>query len=187
MANELDLVEKAKKGNDEAFAALVSRYEAYVYNLAYRLLNDPALADDASQEAFIRAWKGLPSCRGEARFSTWMYWITYRACMDILGRRQDRLVLEVPAEAVDQGPGPPEVVEAREEAKRVWEAVAALPDKYRSVLVLFYLNRLSYAEIAHVLDGATSREKWTPGKLVKFAGTWKNALPAPGRRGSAGR
>ncbi len=149
MANELDLVEKAKKGNDEAFAALVSRYEVYVYNLAYRLLNDPALADDASQEAFIRAWKGLPSYRGEARFSNWMYRITYRACMDILGRRQDRLVLEVPAETVDQGPSP--LVEAREEAKRVWEAVAALPDKYRSVLVLFY-NRLSYAEIAHVLE-----------------------------------
>ena len=84
MADEL--VRAAAGGDEDAFAQLVALHEKKVYNLALRMCGDPEDAWDAAQEAFLSAWRGLPSFRGEAGFSTWLYRLTSNAAIDQLRR-----------------------------------------------------------------------------------------------------
>ena len=81
---------QAKSGDQEAFGCLVRAYEKRVFALTRRLCVDPSDAEEAAQDAFLAVWQGLPSFRGEARFSTWLYRLTVNACTDILRRRQRR-------------------------------------------------------------------------------------------------
>ena len=67
------LVAQAQQGDQAAFEQLVRRHQRYVFNVAYRVLGDSAEAEDVTQEAFVRAWRGLPGFRGQARFTTWLY------------------------------------------------------------------------------------------------------------------
>ena len=85
-----DLVERAQGGDREAFGALVLAHQQFVYNLAWRALGDAHEAQDAAQEAFLRAWQALPSFRGQAQFRTWLYRIVTNVCLDHLRRRQAR-------------------------------------------------------------------------------------------------
>jgi RNA polymerase sigma-70 factor (ECF subfamily) len=150
------LVRRAQRGDEEAFAELVTRHQRYVYNLAYRLLRGTDEAEDLAQEAFLRAWRGLSSFRGEARFTTWLYRIVTNLCYNRLAHLR-RQLLEADGEDVDALPSstykdPPAAVEAAERRAFLQRQIAALPDKYRLVITLFYLQAFSYKEIAQVLD-----------------------------------
>jgi RNA polymerase sigma-70 factor (ECF subfamily) len=161
---ELDdrtLAKRAQRGDQKAFAALVTRHQRYVYNLAYRLLRDAQEAEDLAQEAFLRAWRGLPGFRGAAeaggaRFTTWLYRIVTNLCYNRLpGLRrqlaqQDEEMLE--RVAAPSAHTPAAQLEAGERRARVQAAIEALPDKYRMVVSLYYLQEQSYQEIADVLD-----------------------------------
>lgn len=81
-----ELVRAAAGGDEDAFAQLVALHEKKVYNLALRMCGNPEDAWDAAQEAFLSAWRGLPSFRGEAGFSTWLYRLTSNAAIDLLRR-----------------------------------------------------------------------------------------------------
>ena len=81
-----ELVRAAAGGDEEAFAQLVGLYEDKVYSLALRMCGSPEDAADAAQEAFLSAWRALPSFRGEAGFSTWLYRLTANASIDLLRR-----------------------------------------------------------------------------------------------------
>src|SRR5690348_10177334 len=85
---EGQLVEASQAGDQEAFAQLVQRYQSLVFNLSLRLVNDYDEASEITQEAFLAAWQGLPGFRGEARFSTWLYRITYHCGMRQLEKRK---------------------------------------------------------------------------------------------------
>jgi RNA polymerase sigma-70 factor (ECF subfamily) len=150
------LVREAQRGDQEAFATLVTRHQRYVYNLAYRLLRDVDEAADLTQEAFFRAWRGLSSFRGNAKFTTWLYRIVTNLCYNRLPGLQ-RQIAEVDADSAhtlaqpaDQTP--PVAVEQREERAWLHRQIAALPNKYQLVITLFYLQELSYQEIAQVLN-----------------------------------
>ena len=82
------LVTRAQRGEQDAFRVLVERYQKLVYTLALRMLNVPADAEDAAQEAFLSAWKALPRFRMDAKFSTWLYRLTVNAATDVLRRRR---------------------------------------------------------------------------------------------------
>lgn len=118
MADEL--VRAAAGGDEDAFAQLVALHEKKVYNLALRMCGDPEDAWDAAQEAFLSAWRGLPSFRGEAGFSTWLYRLTSNAAIDLLRRnRRQRGEASLDDEnlgidAVDRTPSPQEQAEASE-------------------------------------------------------------------------
>src|SRR5690242_818447 len=75
--DEDQLVKASQQGNQDAFAILVQRHQHRVFNLSLRLIQDYDEASEITQEAFLSAWQGLPSFRGEARFSTWLYRIAY--------------------------------------------------------------------------------------------------------------
>jgi RNA polymerase sigma-70 factor (ECF subfamily) len=122
--------------------------------VAYRVLGDYAEAEDATQEAFVRAWRGLPSFRSQAQFTTWLYRIVHNLCLSRLPGLQRELLQTEPLEDVVSSPAPcpSALFEAREQVAFLHAELNRLPETYRVVLTLRYLQNLSYDEIATVLN-----------------------------------
>jgi len=150
------LARRAQRGDQEAFAELVTRHQRYVYNLAYRLLRDTHEAEDLAQEAFLRAWRGLPGFRNESQFTTWLYRIVTNLCYNRLpGLR--RQLAQADEETLEHVSAPAAhslraLYETGERQARVQAAIDTLPTKYKLVVTLYYLQEQSYQEIADVLD-----------------------------------
>ena len=161
MPGERELVQQAKAGDRAAFAGLVSAYEGKIYNLALRYLGSREDAMDASQEVFLRVFRFLPGFQEESVFSTWIYRIGVNVCKDMLHRRLKRAEqpLEVPDEE-DEG-RPVDVPDLRYDPERIMEgvelrqalsdAILALPEQQREIIILRDIRGLSYEEIALAL------------------------------------
>ncbi len=151
------LVQASQQGDQDAFALLVQRHQRFVFNLSFRILQDYEDARESTQEAFLLAWQGLPSFRGEARFATWLYRIAYHCCLRQIERRKREQILQTVMEAEQtlKGRKPErqveEVLEQRERQAAVREQMERLPARYRIVLILRHLQEMSYEEIAEVL------------------------------------
>lgn len=152
------LVMRAQRGEQEAFRVLVERYQSLVYTLALRMTDNADDASDVAQEAFLKAWKGLPRFRMDAGFSTWLYRLTVNAATDLLRRRQKRqeeLSLddeEQPIAPVDPAPSPRQQVEQQERREILRRCISQLSEHHRRILLLREVNGLDYAEIGRVLD-----------------------------------
>jgi len=151
LVDDPTLVAETLSGQPDAFATLVERYDRAVYHLAYRTLRDQEEARDVAQEAFFKAYRSLRTFKPEAKFSTWLFAITYHACCDRLSRRKRYSGEEFP-ERADTAPGPESEAIANDEAQRLRAAIAALPEKYRTVITLYHLQGRQYDEIAKVLE-----------------------------------
>lgn len=156
-------LERAKAGDKEAFAFLVEAYQLAVYNLAYRMLGDPAEAEEAAQETFLRAYRRLSSFKPEKKFSTWLLSIASHYCIDQLRRQRFTwLSLEgLPPWQEISGPRPhPEEEALRQETREeVQVLLEKLPGPYRAVTILRYWHELSYEEIAAVMGTTESAIK----------------------------
>lgn len=151
---EETLLIQAQSGDRNAYGELVSRCYPAVIRVVYRLCGDVQLAEDAAQEAFIRAWVRLPEFQSRAPFSHWLYRIAVNTALDTLR--------EKPQESLDdeanvgrltgKTPNPEAAVIERERADTVQNAVKALPEAARTVLVLREYGGLSYDEIASTLN-----------------------------------
>lgn len=148
------LVARARQNDPAAFEQLVRRHQRYVFNVAYRVLGDAIEAEDVTQEAFVRAWRGLPGFREQARFTTWLYRITQNLCLNRLPKLRRELLQVEPFEDMrdDAAPSPPDLFEAQEQMAFLHTELRRMPEKYRLVLSLRYLQHLSYEEIAAALD-----------------------------------
>lgn len=155
---EQELVRAAAGGDTEAFERLVRTYENKIYHLALRMCSSADEAEDIAQEAFLAAWRGLPSFRGEAGFATWLYRLTSNAAIDYLRRQKKQrgdMSLddeELGLDAVDSGPSPQETAEGSELRSAVAAGLNQLSEGHRQVLVLREIQGLSYEEIASVLE-----------------------------------
>ena len=149
---EAGLIEQARQGDRSAFGELVRRHYDSVMNVVYRFCGDPQLAEDAAQEAFIRAWVNLPSFEPRSSLRNWLYRIAVNAALDVLRRKPEGSVEEEASMVTDQAPGPEETLLRKEQAEMLQQAMRALPEASRSVLVLREYGELSYQEIAGVLD-----------------------------------
>jgi len=159
---ELELVVLAKAGDQDAFEQLVRDNEKRIYNLVLRMVGNPEDALDLSQESFLKAWKGLPSFKGDSAFSTWVYRLASNPCLDFLRRRkrqQEAVGAPLSLDDEDAPPPPsdessqPEVqLERTERSLALKKALDALPDHHRQVLILRELSGLSYQEISDALD-----------------------------------
>jgi RNA polymerase sigma-70 factor, ECF subfamily len=157
---DLDVLRKAQSGDEHAFRLIVNAYETPVYNYVLRMVGDRALAEDLSQEIFLRIYQGLPGFSLRCRFTTWLFQVAKNRVLDELRARerkpQSSLTLEdlPPLEVVD---APPERVEAID---AVWRAVAALNPDLKMALLLRDVVGLSYTEIADSLEITLATVKW---------------------------
>ena len=148
------LITQAQKGDRSAFGELVARHYASVIRVVYHLCGQAQVAQDAAQEAFIRAWVNLPGFQPRASFRNWLFRIATNAALDILRQRPEESIedsAEMPA-MVDQSPNPEAAYLEKEQADFLQAAVQALPEGARSVLVLREYGELSYEEIAAALE-----------------------------------
>ena len=134
-----------------------------IYTLALRMTGSPEDGADLAQEAFLRAWRSLPSFQGESNFSTWLYRLTSNLCIDFLRREKRRKAVTAavpldgeedspPAQVPDHRFTPENELERRELRAAVDRGLAKLSDDHRQVLVLRELEGLSYVEIAGRLE-----------------------------------
>jgi RNA polymerase sigma-70 factor, ECF subfamily len=155
--DDAELVTASKAGDQDAFAQLVQRHQRRVFNLVYRMLQQYEEANEVTQETFFAAWQGLPSFRGDARFSTWLYRIAYNYCLKQLEQRKRDNALQTAfqAEQVSQEEScderATEELEARERQMLVRQHLSLLPAKYRIVLILRHFQEMTYEEMAEIL------------------------------------
>jgi len=156
---DLQLVQKAVNGNRKAFTTLFNRYFQSVYNFALMLSRDPALAEDLTQEAFIRAHANLDRLGPPWNFRAWIFRLTRNYFFDLT--RKDRNVdpLEEDTPVRSEGPGPEKETMSREAAYRVQNTLNKLSPQHREILVLRELNQFSYSEIGEILDIGDSNVK----------------------------
>jgi RNA polymerase sigma-70 factor, ECF subfamily len=157
-----ELIRQVRAGNQYAMDALVQRHFKNVFNLAFRLSNNYDDASDIVQEAFIRVHNALPSFRGDACFSTWLYRIVKNVFLDERKKQRVRShssleeLVELDDNSVsrqveDPKPGPGWLVERHERAEMVQHAVMALPKNQRLMIALYHFQHRSYEEIADIM------------------------------------
>ena len=158
MEPEQSLIQRAQKGDPDAFAALVDEHQRYVYNLALRVVRDENEALDLTQETFVRAWTALPNFRGQSQFRTWLYRIATNLCYTRLpGLRRslndlgDDVLPDVP-ESGDSGSHPQRAIESNEIRSQLHQAIDRLEANYKILIVLRYHDELSYEDIASLLN-----------------------------------
>lgn len=154
--SEQTLIQKAQKGDPDAFAALVNEHQRYVYNLALRVVKDENEALDLAQETFVRAWTALPNFKGQSQFRTWLYRIVTNLCYNRLPnlRRSlndlgDDVMEDIPETNFDN---PAREFESNETKRNLFQAIQNLGANYQILITLRYQNELSYEEIASTLN-----------------------------------
>jgi len=153
------LVAQHLRGDAQAFAELVTRHTAPIFNLAFRLTDDRAEAENVTQETFLRAYSALPRSRTDLAFKPWLFQIAVNLCRDLARKKRPAAFADLaqedepsPEEAIeDETPLPLDRVEERELEKALARAVADLPEIYRAVVTLRYTEELSYEDMAAVL------------------------------------
>jgi len=146
-----ELVKHAQHGDRNAYSELVRRHQGGVINLLYRFCGDGQIAEDAAQDAFIRAWQNLNQYKPKNAFRNWIYRIATNAALDILRREKETLDIDS-IQLPSMGIKPEGSVETAERAAQIQGAVLALPHASRVVLILREYEGLSYREIGETLD-----------------------------------
>jgi RNA polymerase sigma-70 factor (ECF subfamily) len=159
-------VAKAQRGDENAFAELVTRYRTRMYQVAYGMVNHHETAMDLTQEAFLRAYQHLAAFRGEAKFSTWVRRIVTNVCLDHVRKAEHRAATASYDEtrAEDDDPDgvslagaldpPDQGVTRRELGRAILDAMRTLTPEQRAVIVLREIEEMSYEDIAKSLDCA---------------------------------
>ncbi|MEB3103746.1 RNA polymerase sigma factor SigW [Ferviditalea candida] len=159
---EARLAKLAYNGDRNAFSELVDLYTDKIFHLANRMLGNRQEAEDIVQETFLRVYKNLGKYDPNQKFSTWIYRIATNLCIDRLRRRKHQYSLDAEVadgEGIDwhamlasDEPGPEQRLILSEIQLQMRKAIEALPEKYKSVVILRYLHDLSLQEISEILD-----------------------------------
>ncbi len=142
------------RGDDDAYLAVINALKHPVYRFTLRLCRDSSTAEDITQQTFLAVWQSIGSFRWRSRFSTWVFGIAYRQYL-LVKRQDERAVQTVPLEDWHEAEETLDVdsaLVAEDERSRIRRAVYALPDPYREVVCLVYLDGFTCREAAQVLD-----------------------------------
>ena len=169
-SREAALIQRIRDGEPELFYELIRPYEGRVYAAAFAILRNEADAEDAAQEAVLKAFKNLRQFRAEARFSTWLTQITINEArmrrrkenasrMEPIAERQDEEGAYIPRDFADWREIPSETLERSEIRQKLAEALASLGEKYREVFILRDMQHLSIEETSKTLGISTASVK----------------------------
>ena len=198
LESDANLIEKAATGDLEAFNQLVLRYQNLAYSHAYGMLGNPAQAEDATQESFIKAFQAINTFRG-ASFRAWLLKIVTNSAYDVLRRShrhptqpllpedENGEEIESAAWLVDPSADVQEVVEQHELSQQVYQALDELPEAFRSVLTLIDVNEMDYTEAAQALNiplgtvkSRLARARLQMQQKLKMIGTYQShGMPNP--------
>lgn len=146
-------IERVKSGDKEAFGPLVNAYKDMVYTVCLRMLGSEAEAEEAAQDVFVKAYRSLGSFQAKAKFSTWLYRITYNNCISVIRKKVKMidLVEDIPEGEVDEGElNGLENLSSEERSRYLKMAIESLAETDAVVVTLFYYDELSLEEIASV-------------------------------------
>jgi RNA polymerase sigma-70 factor (ECF subfamily) len=164
--SDQDVVERARAGHESAYRELLRRYERPVFSLVYRMVRDRELAEDLTQDTFVKVLSHIDKYRSEFKFSSWLFKIANNVAIDHLRRRQlDTVSIEgsphattpdlaeaTSFELVTQTESPLQELEARELGSEIERAIGRLRPEYRACILLRHVEDRSYEEIAATLD-----------------------------------
>lgn len=161
-AEDLQLIERCKRGDQAAYARLVRKYQNPVYNLCRKMVRNPDEARDLTQEAFVKTFASLDRYNPVYAFSSWLYKITANLCIDHLRKQHMKLCSidepmesdegTIPRQIEDGGPRPDDLAQRGELQRAIHGAIDKLPPHYRVILIMRHQEQLSYEEIAAALD-----------------------------------
>lgn len=155
-------IKQVLKGDQNAFADIVSLYQHKLYQVCYRMLGNKQESEDIAQEAFVRAYMNLHTFDQKRKFSTWLYRIATNLCIDRIRKKKPDYYLDAEvtgtegldlySQIASEDQLPEETLEQMELQDRIQYEIGRLPDKYRTVVVLKYIEELSLQEISEILD-----------------------------------
>ncbi|MBB4825241.1 RNA polymerase sigma-70 factor (ECF subfamily) [Sporosarcina luteola] len=155
-------INEVLKGNHEAFEEIVTMFQHRLYQVCYRMLGNRQEAEDIAQEAFVRAYVNIHTYDQKRKFSTWLFRIATNLCIDRIRKKKPDYYLdaEVPgteglnmySQIAATGDLPEDEVEKMETQERIQYEIGRLPDKYRSVIILRYMEELPLQEISDILE-----------------------------------
>ncbi|MDN3019854.1 RNA polymerase sigma factor SigW [Neobacillus drentensis] len=155
-------IKQVIKGDQDAFGEIVEIYKNSVYQLCFRMLGNKHEAEDVAQEAFIRAYVNIKSFNQDLKFSTWLFRIATNLCIDRMRKKKPDYYLDAEVAGTEgltmysqipsNTPLPEKELESLELQETVQKEILKLPEKYRSAIVLKYVEELSLNEISEILD-----------------------------------
>ncbi len=150
---EAELLGRCAAGDTGAFSGIVEAYQDRIYSFALRLLRNPAAAEEAAQEAFVKAFRAISKYDSAYPFASWLFRIAHNVCMDALraAGRNSSIDEEDFPDMADPAPGVEETVGASMDSERIEAMLAALPPIYSEVLLLRYREDMGPAEIGRVI------------------------------------
>jgi len=154
------LIEKCKRGDTNSFEILVLKYQRRIFNLIFRLTNEPDIVEDIAQEVFLRAYNAINDFKGKSSFSTWIYRITVNTCFNYIKSKRrhqyENLETNEPLEKYtltsNNLTDTELLIERHELSKKIKEAIGSLNHEQRTIFVLRDVEGLSYEEIGKILD-----------------------------------
>ena len=154
------VLRKAQRGDERAFSIIVRAYQIPVYNYVLRMVGDRTLAEDLTQEVFLRVFQGLPRFSLRSKFTTWLFQVTKNRVLDELRAKERRPLNPINLDDAPQLEVLDQPVERAEAIDALWHAIDALPVDLKMALLLRDVVGLSYNEIADALEITLATVKW---------------------------
>lgn len=154
--NDQYYINQIIEGNTNAFSVLVNQYKDLVFTLSYKMLKNKEEAEEVSQDTFVKAFNSLNKFKGESKFSTWIYKITYNTCLDRLKKsKKEASILYIEDFSEHQVKAIENVLDTIDENERnqkIQECLLLLPSEEAFLLTLYYFDNQSIEEIAKIID-----------------------------------
>lgn len=170
-----EMVAKSLSGDERSFAVLVGRYQHMVFTLVYSMLRNKEEADEVAQDAFVKAYLSLKQFRGESKFSSWLYRIAYRACLDYIRKNAKHRTDSIDDKSIkyvsDKGAGAYGEIEQKEHTVRM--CIENLPAEESAFVKMFYYDKLSLSDIGNITGISENNAKV---KLFRIRNKLKSML-----------
>ncbi|WP_447640544.1 MULTISPECIES: RNA polymerase sigma factor [Chitinophagaceae] len=159
-SDDILIISEVLRGNQQAFAQLVERYQQYVFTLALRLAPNREDAEEIAQDSFVKAYRYLADFRQDSKFSTWLYTIVQRNAISFLRKKQvDTQSIEDKEFAIQDSNNSLHILQAKSDKQMINKALALLKPEEASIISLFYLQEQSLDEIGQILGIETGTAK----------------------------